>query len=272
MSIRMLDMLQGRLGELRHEQTEKWVRASFVGRDVLDSRRALLVWEPRRVVPSYAVPAEDIRAATTPALREPAEVPDGVLHPGVPFAAHTAPGRALDVGDRPAAGFALDDAALDGYIVLDFTAFDRWLEEDQPVESHAVDPFHRVDLRRSSRHVRIEIDGEPIAETSRPVLLFETSLPTRFYVPLADVDAELIPSDLRTRCPFKGRAAWWSVEAAGRRHADIGWTYQETLPETVALRDHVAFWDERVDVIVDGVPRERPTTAVSKALLDEVGA
>jgi len=258
--------------ELRYEPIEKRIRALAGGEVAVDSIRAALVWEPRRVVPSYAVPSGDVRAAMSPALREPAEAPDGVLHPGIPFPAHTAPGHALDVGDRPAAGFALDDAGLDGYVVLDFKAFDRWLEEDQPVESHAVDPFHRVDVRRSSRHVRVEIDGERIAETSRPVLLFETSLPTRFYIPLADVEAELLPSELRTRCPFKGQAAWWSLEAGGRHHADIGWTYRVTLPETGALQDHVAFWDERVEVIVDGVPRERPRTLVSKALLDEVGA
>jgi uncharacterized protein (DUF427 family) len=200
-----------------------------------------------------------------PAQAGTPEVPEGVLHPGIPFAAHTAPGESVDVGDRPGAGYRLEEPR--GYVVLDFGAFDEWLEEDEPVLVHPVDPYHRVDVRRSSRHVVIELDGETIADTTRPVLLFETSLPTRFYIPLDDVVADLERSETRSRCPFKGEAGWWSLPG----HRDIGWTYETTLPETGALLGHVAFWDERVDVIAGGERRARPGGAVSRALRDEVG-
>ena len=97
-------------------------------------------------------------------------------------------------------------------MILDFAGFDAWLEEDEPLVGHARDPYHRIDMRRSSREVRIELDGALLARSTRAVLLFETSLPTRFYLPREDVVAEHRPSDRRSICAYKGHAAYWSFD------------------------------------------------------------
>ena len=157
------------------------------------------------------------------------------------------------------------------YVELDFAAFDEWYEEDEPVAGHPRDPFHRVDVRRTARPVRIEVDGEVVAETTRARLLFETSLPTRFYLPREDVRVELQPSPKRTHCAYKGEASYWSVDVGGERHEDLAWGYEDPLEDARAITGLIAFWDERVDVIVDGERRERPRTLISEALLEEAG-
>jgi len=243
---------------IRHTPTDRRVRAD----DVVDTTRALLVWEPRRVVPTYAVPEDDVRGEVVPG-GEVAEDVDGVLHPGIPFAVHTAPGEPVLVAGR--AGFRLE--ALPGYVVLDFSAFDAWYEEDERVFGHPRDPFHRVDVRRSSRPLRIELDGIALAETTSVRMLFETSLPTRFYVPKEDVAVGLRPSARRSYCPYKGQASYWSWDAA----EDIAWSYEDPLPELAVIKGLVAFWDERVDVILDGQSRSRPQGPVAAALADEFG-
>ena len=258
------------LAELRAEPTEKRVRALIAGRAVVDSTRAMLVWEPRRVVPSYAVPVDEVRAELVPAdLQRSPEPP--ILHPGIPFAVHSAGGAAyglrVDGRVRDQAAFRPADPDLAAYVVLDFQAFDEWLEEDERLLGHPRDPFHRIDIRHSSRPVRIELDGRLLAESARPALVFETSLPTRFYLPRADVAAELRPSARRTRCAYKGEASYWSVDGA----ENIAWTYESPFGEAASLTGLVAFFDELVDVTLDGERRERPRTEFSRALLEEAG-
>ena len=249
--------------DLRHEPVEKRVRAD----DVVDSTRAVLVWEPRRVTPLYAVPAADISAPLTPG-GEASAVPAGILHPGIPFAAHTAEGEPVTVGERVGAGFRLADAGLDGYVLLDFYAFDAWREEDEPIHGHPRDPFSRVDVRLTSRPVRIELGGEVLAESSRARLLFETLVPTRFYLPREDVLVPLTASDRTSYCPYKGEASYWSAGA----HRDIAWSYEAPLPDLPMIAGLVAFWDERVDVFVDGELRGPPVGDVADAMRDEFGA
>jgi uncharacterized protein (DUF427 family) len=266
----MQDLLARARSQLRHEPTERRVRAMLGAETIVDSTRAILLWEPRRVVPSYAVPIEDIRAELSPAPAANGDVA-GVLHPGIPFGVHTAAGEPVSIEDRVGAGFRLADEDLAGYVALDFAAFDGWHEEDEPIAGHPRDPFHRVDVRRSARSVRIEIDGDVVADTTSARLLFETSLPLRFYVPRDDVRVELQPSSRRTYCPYKGHASSWSVDAGGRRRENVGWSYEQPLPDAVAIAGLVAFWDERVDVFLDGDRRQRPGSAISEALLDEFG-
>jgi len=262
-----------RLGELRYEPIEKRVRALLGGDEVVDSSRAVLVWEPQRVVPSFAVPIEDVRGELVPAPPAGAEpgAPPPILHPGIGFAVHSTPGESLSLraGDAPreSAAFAPADPDLAGLVILDFYAFDAWLEEDEPLIGHPRDPFHRIDMRRSSRPVRIELDGELLAESTRAVLLFETSLPTRFYLPREDVLVELHPSGKRTYCPYKGQASYWSLELG----EDLAWTYEDPLPEAAPVTGLVAFFDELVDVVLDGERRERPRTHFAKAILEEAG-
>jgi uncharacterized protein (DUF427 family) len=266
----MRDLVARARGELRYEPIEPHVRANLGGQAIVDSTRAILVWEPRRVVPSYAVPVEDIRAELQVARATNGQAA-GVLHPGIPFGVHTAAGEPVSIEDRAGAGFRLADDDLAGYVVLDFAAFDDWYEEDEQIAGHPRDPFHRVDVRRSARPVRVELDGDVVAETTRARLLFETNLPTRFYLPREDVRVELHPSARRTYCPYKGHASNWSIDAGGRRHDDLGWSYEQPLPDVVAITGPVAFWDERVDVFLDGERREQPGSAISEALLDEFG-
>lgn len=276
MSSQMGALLAGGLDELRYEPIGKRIRAVLGDGTAIDSTRAVLVWEPRRIVPSYAVPEGDIHgelasaaAAASGDMQEagvqmPALSSRRVLTPADPFAAHTADGQVVDVRahgqDRPGAGFRLADPDLAGYIVLDFGAFDGWYEEDEPNVAHPRDPFHRIDVLASSRHVRLELDGQLLAESSRPTLLFETMLPVRYYLPREDLRAELSPSSTRTYCAYKGQASYWSATVGDLVIPDIAWTYQQPLHDAAQVRGLTAFFDERIDVVVDGERHERPIT------------
>jgi uncharacterized protein (DUF427 family) len=268
MGTRLQDIMRARLSELRHEQTEKWVRAFLARQPVLDSTRALLVWEPRRVVPSYAVPVADLAATLVPTEAAPPSTAP-VLHPGIPFAVHSAPGTSFDlvIGDRtlPNAGF--EPAELAGHVVVNFNAFDAWREEEDEIVAHPRDPYQRVDVRPSSRRVQISRGGDLLADSSRPVLVFETMLMTRFYLPREDVIAELLPSSTRTSCAYKGHATYHSVRGC----EDVAWTYLDPLPDMSRLAGLVAFFDEKVDVTVDGVRRDGPTGIFADAMRDEFG-
>jgi uncharacterized protein (DUF427 family) len=256
------------MGELRYQPTDKRVRARIGERTVVDSVRAALVWEPRRAVPHYAVPVDDVRVSLVPVARRPrgTAVPGGQTpSDNGGFRGHTTKGEELSVrvdGSGQTlygAAFRPADPDLAGYVVLDFDAFDTWLEEDEPVQGHPCDPYHRVDVRRSSRHVRIMLGGRVLAESRRPWLVFETLLPMRFYLPRDDVDERFLrPSVRRTRCPYKGEAVYWSVQLDAYLAEDLAWSYPEPLPAVADLADLLCFFDERLETIVDGMPRERP--------------
>jgi uncharacterized protein (DUF427 family) len=271
--MRMLDAMNELRQQLRYEPTEKRVRAMLGRETVVDTTRAVLVWEPRRLVPTYAVPVDELRAELQPADTAP-DTGVSVLHPGIPFAVHSAEGRAVTVSaggeTREAAGFLPADPGLSGHVVLDFAAFDAWHEEDEPITGHPRDPFHRIDVRASSRHVRVELGGEVLADSTRARLLFETSLPVRFYFPRDDV-APMQRSTHRTHCPYKGDARYWSPEAGGRVRENLGWTYEQPLPDAVAIAGLVAFYDEVVDVFVDGERHSRPSGPIAASLAAEFG-
>jgi uncharacterized protein (DUF427 family) len=153
-----------------------------------------------------------------------------------------------------------DFERVDGHVLVPWDAAERWLEEDEEMAGHARDPFHRVDVRASSRHVRVERDGQLLAETTRPHLLFETGLPTRYYMPLEDVRAPVERGERHTQCAYKGTASYLSVGG----HRDIAWYYPEPLPGMEQIGGLVAFFNERVDITVDGERLERPRTQWSK--------
>jgi uncharacterized protein (DUF427 family) len=209
--------------ELTVYPTSRWIRGVRGGATVVDTRRALLVWEPGKKVPVYAFPTEDVS-------RE----------------------GSLDVR-----GF--EDPDLDGYVTVAWGELEHWYEEDEEVFIHPRDPFVRVDTLRSTRHVRIERDGHVLAGSDAPILLYETGLPTRYYLPEGDVDqAVLEPSDLETGCPYKGFASYRDVVLDGRRHPSLFWQYRDPFREVSEVKGYLSPYTERVDVLVDGELQERP--------------
>ena len=148
---------------------------------------------------------------------------------------------------------------LSDLVRFDWGAMSEWLEEDEIVYTHPRDPYTRVDILPSSRHVRIEIEGVVVADSHQPRLLFETGLPTRYYLPLADVRMDLMrPSSSVSYCPYKGTAGYWSLETRDSVKPDIAWIYRTPLPESQKIAGLVSFYDERADVYVDGVLQDRP--------------
>ena len=148
-------------------------------------------------------------------------------------------------------------AWLAGYASVYWDAVDAWFEEDEEIAVHMRDPYHRVDVRRSSRPVRVMAAGEVVAETDRPMLLFETGLPTRYYVPREDVREDLLqPSETQTACPYKGRASYASVRAGDTLLEDVAWFYEEPFPEAAAVTGHVSFLGDGLEVAVGAPERE----------------
>jgi uncharacterized protein (DUF427 family) len=148
---------------------------------------------------------------------------------------------------------------------LEWDALDAWYEEDEQVFVHPRNPYSRVDALRSSRAVRVELDGVVLADSQAPVMVFETGLPTRYYFDRSAVAFEhLEPSDTVTACPYKGvTSGYWSVRSGDDLHRDLAWTYDFPTRQLLPIAGLVAFFNEHVDVIVDGTRLERPVTPFS---------
>jgi uncharacterized protein (DUF427 family) len=246
-------------GRVRVEHGQKRVRAYLGGEVVADTSHPLLVWEAP-YYPTYYFPVSDVRAALIDAH-------DG----GTAHSPSRGEGRILTVraGGLEAQGAALryEDSPIEELreaVRLDWAAMDAWFEEDEEVFTHPRDPHTRVDILSSSRHVRIEVDGVTIAESASPKLLFETGLPVRYYLPKTHVRLDLLaPSDTVSHCPYKGQAEYWSVRAGEKVHADLAWSYKTPLPESQKIAGMVAFYNEKVDIYVDGLLQEPPVTKFS---------
>jgi uncharacterized protein (DUF427 family) len=214
----------------------------------VDSRAVRLVWE-QPFYPTYYFPLADLTATLAPTgdtTKDP--VRGTALACDVTAGTVTAAGAALHYDGQEAA------EGLRGLVRLDWSAMDAWFEEDEPVYTHARDPYVRVEVLTSSRHIRIEVDGVTVAESRAPRLLFETHLPTRYYLPMTDVDQRLLrPSERRTQCPYKGEAEYFHVEVAGRVHRNLVWVYRQPLPESQKIAGMAAFYTERTDLYLDGV-------------------
>jgi len=215
--------------EPRIEPVAKRVRAYLGGVPVADTTRPVLVWE-KPYYPTYYLPARDVRVELVPA-----------------HALHRSPLEPLRELVR-----------------LDWEAMDQWFEEDEPVYVHPKDPYSRVDVLASSRHVVVVVDGVTVADSRQPRILFETGLPPRYYLPLPDVRMDLLrPSATQTQCPYKGTASYWSLAVGSTLHQDVVWTYRTPLPECQKIMGLACFYNERVDLSVDGVRQERPRTPFS---------
>jgi uncharacterized protein (DUF427 family) len=242
---------------VRIERVGRRVRNYFGGHLIADTTRALLVWEPRRLA-VYWFPVEDVRM-------EYLKPKPHTLDAGE----ETETARwNLDVAGRSAENAAWSypepdpaRAGLKDHVAFYWSQMDAWFEEDDEVFVHPRDPYHRVDVLNSSRHVEVVVEGEVVAETRRPRLLFETGLPTRYYIPKLDVRMELLePSGSVTACPYKGRASYWSVRVGDRLLEDLVWSYPAPIPESAKIENLLAFYNEKVDLYVDGELQPRPKT------------
>ncbi len=240
------------------EPVPRRIRATLGGSVVIDSTIALYVWE-WPYFPQYYIPIADI----TPEILND-EGHEEHLRRG------TARRLGVRVGsdERPGVAhhyIASDLDGVTGTVRFDWAAFDSWFEEDEEVFVHPRNPYARVDALRSDRLVRVELDGVVLAESSRTVMVFETGLPTRYYFDRLDVDfTHLRTSDTVSSCPYKGTTSgYWSVDVDGHLSPDLAWAYDFPTREAASIAGLVAFYNEKVDITVEGTRLERPDTHFS---------
>lgn len=254
-------------GGFTYEPSERHVRALIGDTRLVDSASPVLVWEPDQAVPGYVFPRAHIRTD----LLRPTEAPghgrharvrqwydaevDGTVYPALVFE-YAVPGLE-------------DHLAVDWFLRDDVPGVEHWYEEDEEIFKHPRDPYKRVDPIPSSRHVEVYVDGIRIADTHRPVLLFETRLPIRYYIPADDIDfTHLRETDLSTTCPYKGNARYWSVDTGERVRENIVWSYPDPVRAATPIKDHLAVYNEVVDIVVDGVPLPRPESEFTARLAE----
>ena len=240
------------------EPVPRRVRATLGGETVLDTTSARYVWETS-YFPQYYIPLDDIRVELLVKERD-----------GQPSPVGTVERHALRVGDveRTHAARVVTESPLDGVagtVRFEWSALDAWFEEDERVFVHPRNPYSRVDAVRSRRLVRVEIGGVRVAESDAPVMVFETGLPTRYYLDRTAIDFDhLIPSDTVTACPYKGTTSgYWSARIGADEHTDIAWTYDFPMLQVQQIAGLVAFYNEKVDLFIDGEAIERPQTRFS---------
>ena len=236
------------------EPAPRRVRGLLAGDTLFDTIHALYVWE-KTYYPYYYIPLADVG---------PQLVSEGTTR-------RTSRGlieiHALRVGDlhRPHAARVVRESSLNqlsGTVRFEWGALDAWLEEDEQIFVHPRNPYVRVDALRSTRSVRVELDGVVLGESSSPIMVFETGLPTRYYLNRTEVDFDcLIPTPTLTECPYKGTAGrWWSVRVGDVVHPDLAWSYDFPTRQVLPIAGLIAFYNERVDLFLDGFPLERPET------------
>lgn len=248
------------IADVNHvEPVPRRVRAFLGGQAIVDTTRARYVWEWPNY-PQYYIPVGDVRRETFVQEGEGQTTPRGVVER-----------YGVRVGDvyRADAARLFVDSPLPGVpqtVRFEWKAMDSWFEEDEQVFVHPRNPYVRVDALRSGRHVRVELDGATLADSSSPVLLFETGLPTRYYLSRLAINWDyLTPTDTVTECPYKGTTTgYWSVRVGDRVHPDIAWSYDFPTRQVLPVAGLVAFYNERLDIVVDGRPVGRPKTHFSR--------
>jgi uncharacterized protein (DUF427 family) len=240
------------------EPVPRRVRGYLGGAPIFDTTRALYVWEIS-YFPQYYVPLADVDAHRL--------VPEDRTQDSVrgPLDLH-----GLRVGDvhRPHAAKVLLDSTVDqlrGTVRFEWAALDAWFEEDERIFVHPRSPYIRVDALRSTRTVRVELDGIVLAESSSPVMVFETGLPTRYYLNRTEIDfGHLVPTGTVSACPYKGTTSgYWSVRIADTVHEDLAWSYDFPTAPLLPIAGLIAFYNEKVDTFVDGRKLDRPETHFS---------
>jgi uncharacterized protein (DUF427 family) len=241
---------------VRIERGAKRVRAMLGGRWVADTRRPLLVWEVP-YYPTYYFPNEDVALDVLTPTGEERRSPSRGRATEYHVKVNGSEGRAYAYLDPKI-------PELEGHVAFVWDTMDHWFEEDEEVYVHARDPYTRVDIVRSDREIKVEIDGVTVAESTNGSFLFETGLPTRYYLPKADVRMDLmVPTETVSKCPYKGVARYWSARIGDAVHRDVLWGYDHPVPESQKIAGMVSFYNEKVDVYVDGELQERPKTKFS---------
>ncbi|WP_067531368.1 DUF427 domain-containing protein [Nocardia crassostreae] len=250
-------MTESNTWQVRVEPCAKRVRAYFGGQLVADSSRPRLVWEHPHY-PTYYLPAADLRAKLEPTGKSRTSEGRGEgIEFDVVVDGTVAAGAAVRYPDSPV-------EELRDLVRLKFDAMDEWFEEDEPIYVHPRDPYSRVDILASTRHIRVELDGQTVADSHSPRILFETGLPPRYYLPLTDVRMDLLrASDKQSQCPYKGTAAYWSVRIGENEYPDLVWIYRAPLPESQKIAGLACFYNEKVDIWVDGELQARPHSPFS---------
>jgi uncharacterized protein (DUF427 family) len=245
----------------RIEPAPRRVRGYLGDELVFDTIAARYVWEIP-YYPAYYVPLTDVRRELLQDENHPQKVQLG------PSRLHSLVG-AGQTHESAARVFDADsDSPVAGMVRFDWSPL-RWFEEDEPIYGHPRNPYVRVDALRSHRHVEVALDGVALADTRSAVLLFETGLPTRYYIDPTDVAFEhLESSPTQTLCPYKGvTSGYWSVRVGppGEQtlHPDLAWTYHYPLPAIAPIAGLVAFYNEKLDITVDGVTLPRAHTHFS---------
>ncbi|MEN8234826.1 MAG: DUF427 domain-containing protein [Actinomycetota bacterium] len=245
-------------GRIRVEDGNKRIRVVLGGEVIADTIRSKLVWE-KPYYPTYYVPIDDVAddaLVPTGATKRSPSRGDAELF-DVKSNRRTAEQAAYHHADSPI-------AEIRDHVAFEWSAMDAWFEEDVEVHVHPRDPYTRVDVLPSSRHVEVLVDGVKVADSHHPRLLFETGLPTRYYLPKTDVRMDLLtPTDTQTHCPYKGTAEYWSATIGDAVHEDLVWSYRTPLPESHGIGGLVAFYNEKVDIVVDGELQGRSKTVFS---------
>jgi uncharacterized protein (DUF427 family) len=244
------------------EPTPRRVRVTFNGETVVDTTDARLLFETRHL-PVYYFPKKDVRMELMAPTDHHTHCPykGDASYWNVTVAGRTAENAVWSYADP------FDEVAeIKDYVAFYWNRMDHWFEEDEEVFVHARDPYKRVDVMPSLRHVEVFLGGEKVADTRRAHFLFETRLPVRYYIPAEDVRSEfLVPSEKSTRCPYKGKASYFSAKIGEQLYEDIVWYYPEPIPECPKIRGLLCFYNELVDEIrVDGESVPCPVTPWSK--------
>ncbi|MFJ9818511.1 DUF427 domain-containing protein [Streptomyces sp. NPDC101151] len=245
------------------EPVPRRIRAVLGSETVIDTSRARYVWE-WSYYPQYYIPLDDIH-------------PDLLVSEG--RTQHSGRGtvemHALRLGDihRPRAAKVLRDSSIDGLtgtVRFEWDSLDAWYEEDEQVFVHPRNPYVRVDALRSTRPIRVELDGVVLAEAPSSVMVFETGLPTRYYLERGQIDfRQLVESDTVTACPYKGvTSGYWSVRTGDQVRPDLAWSYDFPTRQLLPIAGLVAFYNEKVDTFLDSRRLERPTTHFFRSSTD----
>ena len=236
----------------RFEASSKQVRVMLGGEFIADTRSPLLVWEIP-YFPFYYVPMADVKPG---ALTEVGNT-DGVITYNVRGGDKEVVSGAHRFIDAP-------NEELRGLVAFHWREMDGWFEEAEEIFAHPRDPHHRVDILRSRRNVRIEVDGVTVAESDAPVLLFETGLPTRYYLDQTDVRMDLLtPNDAATQCPYKGTARYWDLDNGITSYPRFVWSYPFPIQESSKIAGLLCFYNEKVDLFLDGVLQDPPVSPFS---------